>query len=169
MPCLDPVADSRLPVSTGDAAASLPLPSMIAVSLARMPRHFGIAWEFVRYFLASAAALGVDVGLFTLALRQGALPYSVCALIGFTAGAAVAYLASVRWVFDSRSVRNAGVEFGVFVAIGAAGLLLTEGLLWLFVGTWQWPAVLSKLSASGFVFVFNFAVRKLMLFRPGPR
>lgn len=120
--------------------------------------------EFIRYFVASGGALGVDFGLFRLGLHAG-LAYPLAALIGFCAGAVVAYVASVFWVFENRSVRRTGVEFGLFVAIGVAGLLLTEAILWLEIEQMGRPALWSKAVAAGIVFFFNFGVRKITLFR----
>lgn len=139
---------------TGDALA--------AASAPRAARR--TASEFVRYFVASGGALGVDFGLYRLSLAIG-LAYPLSALIGFCAGAVVAYLASIAWVFEARSVRRASVEFGIFVAIGVAGLALTEALLWLQVERFGLPPLWSKVGAAGVVFVFNFIVRKTMLFR----
>lgn len=119
--------------------------------------------EFARYFIASAGALGVDVALYQLGLRLG-WSYPFAALLGFCAGAVVAYVASVRWVFQSRTVRHASLEFGLFIAIGAAGLLLTEVLLWIAIGKFGWPPFVSKLGTSAVVFAFNFALRKFLLF-----
>jgi putative flippase GtrA len=129
------------------------------------PRGLRVGLELLRYFLASAGALAIDTGLFSATLHAG-LAYPVAATIGFCAGAVVAYLASVFWVFESRSVRSAGVEFTAFVGIGIAGLLLTEGLLWLLIGRLGLPPVTSKLGAAGLVFLFNFVVRRATLFRP---
>ena len=123
----------------------------------------GAALEFLRYFVASAAALGADVGLYRLGLQLG-WAYSLAALLGFCAGAVVAYIASVRWVFSARTVRNPGLEFGIFVAVGVAGLLLTELLLWIAIGRLGLPPIWSKLGTSAVVFVFNFVLRKLLLF-----
>ena len=120
--------------------------------------------EFVRYAAASGGALIVDVGLYRLAMGLG-LAYPLAALIGFCAGAVVAYVASVAWVFESRSLRRPGVEFGVFVAIGVAGLGLTELLLWLQIERLGLPPLWSRIGAAGGVFLFNFTVRKTMLFR----
>jgi putative flippase GtrA len=136
--------------------------------LAPNPRGLAAAFEFLRYFAASAGALGIDFGLYAVSIRLG-LPYAAAALLGFTAGAVAAYLASVRWVFESRSIHSASLEFGLFVAVGVGGLLLTETLLWLFIERLGCPPMLSKLGSAGFVFVFNFVVRKAMLFRASHR
>ena len=119
--------------------------------------------EFTRYFVASAGALCVDAGLYRLGLQAG-LGYQWAALIGFSAGAVVAYLASIAWVFEARTIRRAAVEFGLFVAIGVCGLLLTELLLWLQIERFGWSTFWSKAGAAGVVFIFNFAVRKTLLF-----
>ncbi len=119
--------------------------------------------EFVRYFIASAGALAVDAGLYHLGLQAG-LAYPLAAFIGFCAGAAVAYITSIAWVFEQRNIRRVAVEFGLFVAIGVCGLLLTELLLWLQVERLGWPPFWSKAGAAGVVFIFNFAVRKTVLF-----
>jgi putative flippase GtrA len=119
--------------------------------------------EFVRYFVASAGALGVDVGLYRLGLSFG-WNYLFAALLGFCAGAGVAYVASVRWVFHARAVHNTGLEFGLFIAVGVAGLLLTELLLWVAIGTLGLPPLWAKLGTSVVVFAFNFILRKVLLF-----
>jgi putative flippase GtrA len=133
-----------------------------AVTAPRSPRRASV--EFVRYFVASGGALAVDFGLYRFALHTG-LAYPLAAVMGFCAGAVVAYLASVAWVFEARTIRRAGIEFGLFVAIGVAGLLLTEALLWLQIERLGMPALWSKGGAAGVVFLFNFAVRKALLFR----
>jgi putative flippase GtrA len=137
-----------------------------AAILRRPPRRVVI--EFLRYFVASGGALGVDFGLYQATLHLGG-GYPVAALIGFAAGAVVAYLASVAWVFEARSIRSPGAEFGVFVAVGVAGLLLTEALLRVEIGQFGMPPGWSKLCAAGVVFVFNFALRKAILFRARAR
>ncbi len=119
--------------------------------------------ELGRYFIASAVALGVDFGLYRLGLRLG-WSYLLAALLGFSAGAVVAYFASVRWVFSARAVGNVGLEFGLFVGVGVAGLLLTELLLWLAVGKLGLPPLSAKLGTSAVVFAFNFVSRKVLLF-----
>lgn len=129
----------------------------------RPPSLRRIVREFARYFVASGLALAVDVALFRAALGLG-LPYPVAALVGFAAGAATAYVASIRWVFTERSQRSAGREFVVFVAIGAVGLLLTEAVLWISVELLHLSPMSGKLLATGLVFLSNFGLRKAMLF-----
>jgi putative flippase GtrA len=124
--------------------------------------------EFLRYFVCSALALAADTGVYWLALRLG-VAYQGAAVAGFIAGVSTAYVLSVRWAFRRRSLANAHVEFLVFLAIGVAGLGLTEALLWLQIGVFGVGPIVAKLLSAVVVFLFNFVARKLVLFsfRPG--
>jgi putative flippase GtrA len=119
--------------------------------------------EFLRYFLCSAAAFGIDVSLYWVALRLG-MPYQLAAVAGFVGGVSAAYVLSVRWAFRRRSLDNAAAEFLIFLAIGVAGLGVTEALLWLQVSVLGLPRMQAKLVAAVGVFVFNFSARKIVLF-----
>jgi len=120
-------------------------------------------FELFGYLVASALALALDTGVYAAALSLG-LPLSGAAVLGFAAGVTCAYLCSLRFVFRTHRLHDRSSEFAVFVAIGLAGLLLTEALLWLFVTRWHLPPVPAKLATAGFVFIFNFGVRKALLF-----
>lgn len=120
--------------------------------------------EFVRYFLCSALALGVDAGLYGLLMHVAGWDYAAAAAAGFAAGLAVVYLLSVRWAFRTRRLRDARAEFTLFAAIGVAGLLLTQWLLWALIDGLGADALAAKAMSAGAVFVFNYAVRKWLLF-----
>lgn len=119
--------------------------------------------EFLRYFACSALGLGSDILVFQALLKLG-IGWQLAAAAGFMLGLLVVYTLSVRWVFAHRRVGDARAEFALFAGVGLVGLLLTEALLWLFLGLWQWPPVVAKLACAGVVFLSNFALRKALLF-----
>ena len=119
--------------------------------------------EFALYLACSVVALGVDTGLYALGLRLG-VGYPGSAVFGFMAGLATAYGLSVRFAFKERAVRNARVEFAIFAAVGIVGLALTEALLWVQVEALHLSPLVAKVGAAGGVFLFNFIVRKVLLF-----
>lgn len=122
--------------------------------------------ELGRYFLASLVALAIDLWIFSLSMRFGGLTWVSAAALGFFAGAIVAYWLSIRFVFRNRVLRDSpGIEFLGFAVIGIAGLGVTEITLWLGIELLDVVPEVGKLAAAAVTFIFNFALRKLLLFR----
>ena len=141
------------------AARLLPSTSPTSPTLAHP-----VAVEFLRYFIASALALAVDFSVYAIGLKLG-LDWALAAAFGFCCGLWLAYTLSIRFAFRHRIVPDRRLEFLIFFAVGLAGLALTELILWLLIERQQFAPFFSKLAAAGLVFLFNFTLRKLMLFR----
>lgn len=126
--------------------------------------------DLARYFAASLLALAVDVATLSACLRLLDLSLAWSASVGFVAGGIVAYLLSIRWVFRSRSFADApALEFLAFIAIGIAGLGVTQLVLWLGVTRLGLLPELVKLGAAGVTFAFNYLARRSLLFAARPR
>nr|WP_255609502.1 GtrA family protein [Methylosinus sp. Sm6] len=98
------------------------------------------------------------------------ISYPIAAAIGFSCGLALVYLSSIWFVFEDRRSIRPGLEFTAFVAIGLAGLLLTEALMHVLVERLGLSPALAKVPTAGFVFLFNFVARRGLLFSgPAPR
>ncbi|MDP6345247.1 MAG: GtrA family protein [Alphaproteobacteria bacterium] len=122
------------------------------------------AGELPRYFVVSGVALAADVTALYLLSQWFGAHYLIANPIAFILGAVVAYLGSVHWAFRSRRLQNAGLEFAIFAAIGVAGLVVNEAVLWLGIEVAALSLLLAKFGAAGASFAFNFVVRKLLLF-----
>jgi len=119
--------------------------------------------EFGRYFLASLAALALDVAV--LHVMAAWTHYLLAASLGFVAGACAIYLLSTRWVFRRRKLAGkAPVEFSAFIAIGLAGLALNDLIIYVAVDRFALALLAAKLIAAGASFLFNYTARKLALF-----
>ena len=126
--------------------------------------------DFTRYVLVSMAALALDLAVLSACLRLGGLDLPLSASIGFSAGAVLAYVLSTRWVFRHRAYRDAPrLEFAMFVAIGLAGLGVTQLVLWVGAGRMGLLPEAVKFAAAAVTFLFNYAVRKTLLFVARPR
>lgn len=126
--------------------------------------------ETWRYFLVSLAALALDYGLLVGLTSLGKVNYLISAAVGFSAGLALNYALSIAFVFRQRAIADRRWEFAGFAAVGLAGLVLNEGLMKLFVETAGMGYALAKIPATGVGFVFNFGVRRALLFtRHAPR
>lgn len=123
--------------------------------------------EFGLYGMASAVALLADWGVL-LALTRMGLNYLPASAVGFLLGMAVAYVLSVAFVFRVRPILDRRREFVGFLAVGLAGLLLTQGLMAFWVEALGLAPGLAKAPTAGIVFLFNFSVRRALLFRGPP-
>lgn len=132
----------------------------------RLPRR--LTAEFLRYFAASAAGLGVDFSLYVGLTELAGWHYLLSAAAGFCVGAMAVYALSIGWVFSERRLRNFHWELIIFTSIGALGLVLTEVVLYAFTDLFGVDYRLSKIFAAGAVFLINFGLRKQILFRGSP-
>jgi putative flippase GtrA len=122
--------------------------------------------DLVRYGAASGAALACDYAVLIGLLGAG-LHYLMASAIGFSAGIVVAYLMSIRFVFPARRGADRMREAAGFLAVGLAGLLLTQVLLFVLVSGFTIVVPLAKTLTSGAVFFFNFLLRRSLVFRKG--
>ena len=121
--------------------------------------------QLFRYCIVGGIAFVADNGSYYLATLAGC-HYFLAAFIGFIIGLGVNYLLSKLFVFKKESARtNAVSEFIIYGLIGAAGLLICELLIWIFIEKLLMDKLLSKLIASGVVLIWNFAARKAILYK----
>lgn len=130
----------------------------------RLLTRLGFGREFIKYGMGSAVALSVDYGLLILLTEWAGFHYLVSAAIGFTAGLIVIYVLSITMIFENRTVGNRWSEFTVFATIGILGLGLNELLLFGFAQL-SLSYMIAKIPTAGVVFLFNFLVRRALLFR----
>ncbi|MGH7926170.1 MAG: GtrA family protein, partial [Candidatus Binatia bacterium] len=86
------------------------------------------------------------------------------AAIGFGCGVALTYFLAINWVFRVRRFCNKGSEFAFFLFIGIAGLAVNEYIIWNATEAFDLHYQASKLVSAGAVFLFNFTLRKMLLF-----
>lgn len=127
-----------------------------------------LSGEGLRYFVASAAALAVDYSVLVGATEIFKIHYLVSAALSFTGGLLVNYLLSVTWVFKERRLENRWIEAAGFAAVGVLGLALNEGLMALFVEGFGLAYAVAKIPATGIGFVFNYGLRRILLFTRRP-
>ena len=120
--------------------------------------------QFFRYIFVGGFAFLADA--FTLWLCEKWMNYMIAAAIAFVFGLAVNYALSIWFVFsESSKVKNKVKEFVVYGIIGLIGLLITEGIMYLFTDVFGLYFLISKIIAAAIVLVWNFAARKVVLYK----
>jgi putative flippase GtrA len=121
--------------------------------------------QLFRYTLVGGLAFIVDFGLLFVFTDIFGIYYLISAALAFLSGLTTNYILSIVWVFNKRRLRNRSVEFGIFGLIGIVGLGFNELFIWFFTEQVHLHYLMSKIIATGFVYIWNFSVRKFMLFR----
>jgi putative flippase GtrA len=120
--------------------------------------------EALGYMVASAIALGADMGLLTVLVQFFYWGTLTAATTSFLAGACVAYALSVRFVFRLHRLRNRRAEFAAFVAIGLVGVVVNAAVIYSAVNFLGLHYLIAKCIAAGFTFSCNFLLRRQILF-----
>jgi putative flippase GtrA len=120
--------------------------------------------ESVVYTAGATAAFATDFGLLWALVELTGLHYLVAATISFLAGTVVVYWVSVRHAFQYRRVADRRAEFGYFASIGAAGVLLNLGLMFVLVEWLSLHYLVAKVGSAAITFVTNFGLRRWCLF-----
>jgi putative flippase GtrA len=118
------------------------------------------------YGMASAAALGVDMGLLALLVTAASVQYLVAATISFVAGGLLLYVLSTTVIFRFRRIGNRTLELSYFAGLGSVGLVVNAAVIYLVVEMWHLHFMIAKLLAAGCTFGTNFLLRRYILFSP---
>lgn len=129
-------------------------------------RTADIRIQLLRYLVSGGVAFVVDTALLAILTEcfgRGLL--LLWTAVAFTTGLCITYLLSIFWVFDRRSLKSRAAEMSVFALIGVTGLGLTELLMWLLADKAGLHYLITKVITTVIVFFWNFAAKKLILFR----
>ena len=120
--------------------------------------------QFFRYIFVGGFAFLADA--FTLWLCEKWMNYMIAAAVAFIVGLAVNYALSTWFVFsESEQVKNKVKEFAAYALIGVIGLGLTELIMYLLTDVCGFYFMFSKVIAAVLVLIWNFAARKIIIYR----
>ncbi|MCL2485687.1 MAG: GtrA family protein [Endomicrobia bacterium] len=120
--------------------------------------------QFVKYFFASGMALFVDFSLLFILTDFVGVYYILSATISFIAGLITAYILSKKFIFAKSSISNTKAEFLVFAAIGIAGLIINNLMLWTLTDKLGFYYMYSKFFTAFVTYLWNFFARKYIIF-----
>ena len=120
---------------------------------------------FVRYLVASALALGLDMSTFLLTLRSGVDPVGA-AVAGYVVGLAAHWFMSSRLVFASHLAGRGMVRVqqqGLFIGSALVGLAITMTIVGLGTMLGAQPQI-AKGIAVGVSFLVTYVLRRTIVF-----
>lgn len=120
--------------------------------------------KLARYFFAGGAAAAVDFAIFFTAVKGLGYPWFGAAIFSFVVATAANYLLSIRFVFESRVRFRRREEVALVFMVSAVAMVLNQAILWLAIDLLALNLLLSKITATGAVFLFNFGCRHYFIF-----
>ena len=121
-------------------------------------------WQFFRFGIVGVLATLIDFLCLYLFVDGFGWSYLLGAALSFTLSTVFNYLASMRFVFQSRfTSAERQKELLLFVGLSLVGLALNQLLLWILVSFWQVYYLLAKVFVTAVVFLWNFISRKVFL------
>lgn len=122
--------------------------------------------QFFRYAFVGGVAAFADLGVLYVLTEVFMIYHLISGVVGFVAGLSVNFLLSKIFVFSGeKNKHSASTEFIVYAIIGVIGLLLTELIMYAMTDIAGLYFMISKIVATGVVFVWNFVARKITLYR----
>ena len=145
------------------------------------PEKPNIINQIVRFGIVGVLSTIIDFVIYTLLCNVFGIPYLIAGLCGFCISLIANYLMSMAFVFKRRDDMSRTREFLLFAGMSMVGLGLNELILFICIdviySNWTWlngwlpisfANVCAKAAATGFVMVYKFISRKLVLEQRSP-
>ena len=128
----------------------------------KFTKKLDIGGHFLRNTVVAGASFVVDFGIFLLLNKT--INSSLALIIGYSAGLGLNYLLSRFWVFQERRFKKTSVEFTVFSIFALSGLVVDLSIFT--IAQTVLPDWFARLVSIGVAFLWNFALKEYILFRP---
>jgi putative flippase GtrA len=126
--------------------------------------------SIIRYLGISSIGAVIDFSIFFVFAKLLMYNYLWVAGFGFVIATLINYELCVRFIFE-RAVRfDKHQELVLIYIVSGIGLLLTQIILYLLISQANVELMISKITAMGVVFLWNYISRKYFIFnKPNPK
>lgn len=121
--------------------------------------------EFIKYFLVTGIATIADFITLLLLRKNFNISLGFANIIAFCIGVTLNYALTIIFVFSKSKFKSRAFEIALFIIIGIAGLYVNTFVLTLLAQKYMIGEPIAKFFATGVSFIFNFVLKKLLLFK----
>ncbi len=120
--------------------------------------------QLMKFGVVGIIATVIDFVVLTILTETFGVHYLTSAAIGFIVATLFNYVASMRYVFNSRfGPHEKRKELIIFILLSVVGLGLNQFFMWLFVEFFSIFYIFSKVLATTLVMAWNFVSRKIFI------
>ncbi|MBC3539177.1 GtrA family protein [Rufibacter sediminis] len=134
------------------------------ISLAERNDKQNKLYQLIKFVLVGGLCVVFDMLIFILLFEHYQVNYMVANFSSTLLAILLNYLISKVWVFKAGKY-SSRVEFLAFMFFSLAGLVINQGLIWLFVEEVNLEPKAGKFLAILLVAIFNFVTKKVFVFK----
>ena len=138
---------------------------MTIMSLKTWKQHLNI--NIFKYACVGGVCTILDLAVFAIFAKALNYHYVLVSSTGFALATLLNYLLCIRFVFQSGRRFSRRSEIVSLYVVSLIGLLLNQVVLVLFVEMFRTEMLLSKILATGAVFLWNYFSRSIYVFGKG--
>lgn len=122
--------------------------------------------QFISYVFVGGTAALVEWASFSLALYVFGMNHLMATIVSFLIATFVNWILGRKLTFKDSCRDYSLIKDCLQVYLASLmGLGINLLLMFVFVDVWQWQPLLSKVLATGIVFIWNFLIRKFFIYR----
>ncbi len=118
---------------------------------------------FIRYAMIGVTGVTIDFLVFYFLAHHSQLHYQIANVISVSCGISNNFILNVFFNFKTKD--NYFFRFMQFFGIGILGLVISAGLLWLFIDFWHLNELVSKGITIGIITFIQFNLNRIFTFR----
>ena len=120
-----------------------------------------------KYFLVGASSASLDFMFFFILASLAKIHWSIAATLSFAIATALNYYLCIKYVFIQSSRFKKYQEVILIYLVSGIGLTLNLLCLYLLIELLNYHVLISKVIATGSVFLWNFIIRNNFVFKSG--
>jgi putative flippase GtrA len=133
-----------------------------------MKSPFSSLWlrQATSYLAVGGTAAVMEWGAYYLFNHVLGVHYLLSTALSFVLSTYVNYIMGKTLTFRHNGAGlTKGKEISAIYLVSAAGLLMNLAFMYVFVALFGFPGIVSKIAATGIVFVWNFLLRKFVIYK----
>lgn len=127
------------------------------------PKSEKLIAQIFKFGIVGGIAFIIDFLFLFLFKELLSLPILLSNTLSFIISTIYNYIASTKWVFDTKRDKSNKKKFIIFVVFSIIGLLINNIVMWILTDVIKLYYLLSKIVATAIVMIFNFVTRKIFL------
>lgn len=119
--------------------------------------------QIFRFLIIGGTAFVIDYALLYILTEYFDIYYLISSTISFIVSLIFNYIASIKWVFETKEEDSQTKKLTIFITLSIIGLGINQLIMWTLSDLLTIYYMISKIVATAVVMCWNFITRKIFL------